>query len=312
MIASVLTLGTFDGVHRGHQRILRQVVRRAKARRLRSVVLAFGMPPRLTQVRQPRESLLTTLPEKVDLFKQLGVDQTRVLAFNRRMASTLPEDFFRRTLLRRHQAAEMVVGPRVAFGKNRAGRLPLLRRLGKRYHVRIDVVPPVHVGETAVSSSHLRESLKQGHVEEARRLLGYPYSVLGRVIHGSHRGRRLGFPTANLHVDPLKILPPGVFWVKVLPGEGNIPLKAGSLRQGRDGLCNVGTRPTFYPRAHRLHCEVYLLGKTGRLYGRTFRVVFLRKIRSERRFSSAQALSQQIARDFREAKSWIRQAAERG
>src|SRR4029077_5683353 len=131
-----------------------------------------------------------------------------------------------------------------------------------------------------------------GRVEEANALLGYAYSVEGKVVHGQARGRRLGFPTANIAADSAKILPPGVFWVKV---------------NGADGLCNVGVRPTFTPHAHALHCEVFLLrSKTGALYGRQLRVTFLRRIRAERRFSSPATLKRQIGHDLALAKRRIR------
>ncbi len=288
MRKTVVTLGTFDGVHRGHQALLNKVVTRARAIKAKSVVLAFGMPPRhagepsATQPggRSPavwRPVLLTTLPEKIRLLKQYGIDQVEVLVFDRKTASTLPEDFFRETLLKKHHAQEMVVGPRVAFGKNRAGRLPLLRRLGRQHGVRIHVVSSIARGRRAISSRRIRALLSQGHLEQANKLLGYPYTVEGKVVHGDHRGRRLGFPTANIQVNPGKILPRGVYWVKVEP-------------IGVDGLCNVGVRPTFAPHSHVLHCEVFLLKKSPSLYGRKLRIVFLRRIRPERRFSSADAL----------------------
>jgi riboflavin kinase/FMN adenylyltransferase len=221
----------------------------------------------------------------------LGIEIIQLLVFNRKTKSTPPEDFFRDTILKKFGAKEMVVGPKVAFGKNRAGRLPLLRRLGKKYGVRIRVVPRIGYGAGQVSSRRIRALLERGRAEEANRLLGYPYSVEGRVVHGQARGRRLGFPTANIHADPVKILPPGVFWVQV---------------NGMDGLCNVGMRPTFTPHSHALHCEVFILRpKTGKLYGRKLRVVFLRRIRAEKRFSSPAALKRQITKDLALAKRWI-------
>jgi riboflavin kinase/FMN adenylyltransferase len=298
MPKSVLTLGTFDGVHRGHQALVRKVVERARALRVQSVVLAFDMPPRHAGEPRQKPVLLTTWAAKLKMLKSLGVDRVQALVFDRKTASTLPEDFFRDTVLKKYQALEMVVGPRVAFGKNRSGRLPLLKTLGRDQGVRIRVVSSVAGANGVVSSRRIRALLAGGHIETANRLLGHPYSVEGKVIHGDHRGRRLGFPTANIHVGPSKILPPGVFWVQALIGAHLI-----------DGLCNVGVRPTFTPGAHDLHCEVFLFGHsdaTGtaslRLYGRKLRVVFLRRIRAEKRFPSPDALRRQIARDLATAK----------
>jgi riboflavin kinase/FMN adenylyltransferase len=300
MSKSIVTLGTFDGVHRGHQALLRKVIQRARACRARSVVLAFGMPPRHAGEPLVKPVLLTTLPEKLQILKRLGIDHVDVLVFDRKTASTLPEDFFRKTVVEKHGALEMVVGPRVAFGKNRSGRLPLCRRLGKKYGVRIHVVSSIAGGKGVVSSRRIRALLLQGRVESANALLGYPYSVEGKVIHGDHRGRRLGFPTANIDVEPGKILPRGVYWVKV-HSASSFPLSAKEALKGADGLCNVGIRPTFTPHAHQLHCEVFLLKKQERLYGRRLRVVFMRRIRAEKRFPNPQALQRQIGKDLAQA-----------
>ena len=190
----------------------------------------------------------------------------------------------------------MVVGPRVAFGRKRAGRLPLLRRLGREHGVRIHLVHSISGASGTVASRLIRRFLTAGHIEKANALLGYPYSVSGRVVHGDHRGRHLGFPTANVEVPPEKMMPRGVFWVKVLSPD-HVPLTTREALRGADGLCNVGIRPTFTPQSHILHCEVFLLHGRKKLYGRHLRVVFLRRIRAEKRFSSVAALTRQIRKD---------------
>jgi riboflavin kinase/FMN adenylyltransferase len=306
MKPSVVTLGTFDGVHRGHQRIIRKVVERARRIGARSVALAFGMPPRLGHRPVSQPVLINTLEDKLQILHRLGIQQIQILIFDPQTASTPPETFFTGRILKRCSAKEMVVGPRVAFGKDRAGRLPLLKTLGKRYGVRVHAVGGVQLNGHPVSSSGIREKLFLGDIAEANRQLGYPYSIAGRVIHGSHRGRKLGYPTANISVDPHKILPPGVFWVKVLPANRPIPMTPADLRGAIDGLCNIGTRPTFTPKAEKLICEVFLFSTPARLYGKRLRVVFMRRIRSEKRFESAEALKRQIARDFAVAHRWCR------
>jgi riboflavin kinase/FMN adenylyltransferase len=174
--------------------------------------------------------------------------------------------------------------------------------------VHIEVVDVVKSKMTSVASRLIRSYLSRGEVEKAAVLLGYPYSASGRVVHGHHRGRRLGYPTANISPEIGKILPEGVFWVKVLSGRSRIPLRPSDLQAARDGLCNVGTSPTFTPQAHVLRCEVFLFDRKENLYGRELRVVFMRKIRSERRFSSSGALVRQIHHDFKQAKKWASQA----
>jgi riboflavin kinase/FMN adenylyltransferase len=308
MRKAALTLGTFDGIHRGHRALIAKVVQRARAIGGKSVVLAFDMPPRHAGEAPLQPVLLTTLSEKIQILKRLGVDQVHVLIFDHKTASTSPEDFFRQSILGRHHAQEMVVGPRVAFGKNRAGRLSLLKKLGREHSVRIHVVSNIGAGKGSVSSRRIRALLESGRIENVNRLLGYCYSVAGKVIHGQHRGRRLGFPTANIQIDAAKMLPRGVFWVNVHPAE-RLPLTVREALRGVDGICNVGVRPTFSPQSHEIHCEVFMFGQNqpgtrlrGNLYGKKIRVVFLRRIRGEKRFASADALKQQIAKDLATAR----------
>jgi riboflavin kinase/FMN adenylyltransferase len=279
------------------------VVSRSRALGAKSVALSFDMPPRHAGEPPAKPVLLTTLEEKRKILKSLGVDQIDVLIFDRKTQATPPEDFFRQTVVQSHRAAEMVVGPRVAFGRARAGRLPLLRQLGRKAGVRIGVVSNVVGAKGSVSSRRIRALLTRGSVDKANALLGYPYSISGRVIHGDKRGRRLGFPTANIRAEGGKMLPRGVFWVKVLPGDA-LPLTSSAVMKGMDGLCNIGVRPTFSRGEQSLHCEVFLLRGGRRLYGRKMRVVFLRRIRAERRFRSPAALGRQIARDVRTAEKW--------
>jgi len=287
---SIITLGSFDGVHRGHQAILKKVVDRARIQKAIPTALVFSMPPRFTKAPDER-ILLTTWEEKKQLLEDLGIKQIQPLIFNKKTASTSPEDFFTHTIIGRHHAVEMVVGPRVAFGKNRAGKLPLLYRLGKKAHVQMHVIQGVGSRHQVVSSSAIRAWLQKGQVEKAARALGRYYEVRGTVIKGDQRGRQMGFPTANLEVDSGKLLPPGVFWVEVLP----LKLK---------GLCNIGTRPTFTPGETRMHVEVFLFGKVGTLYRRRLRLVFLRRVRAEKKFLSKEALIKQIRADVTKAKKW--------
>jgi riboflavin kinase/FMN adenylyltransferase len=263
------------------------------------------MPPRHAGEPPAKPVLLTTLEEKLLLLKRAGIDHVQILIFDRKTASTKPEDFFKRTILDKYKTVEMVVGPRVAFGRNRSGKLPLLRRLGRINGVRIHVVSSVVGAKGAVSSSRIRALVANGNIEKANALLGYPYSVSGRVVHGDRRGRHLGFPTANIDVQPGKIMPRGVYWVKVFPAS-QMPVTPRDLRKGLDGLCNVGIRPTFTPKAHVMHCEVFLLKGSKPLYGRELRAVFLRRIRAEKRFSSPEALKRQIAKDVKTGQNLAR------
>lgn len=304
---SIITLGTFDGVHRGHQAILKLVVLRSKVRQARSVAMTFDMPPRHAGERNALPVLLSTLAEKKILMSKLGISQMDVLRFNKRTASTTPEDFFSKVIVKKHSASEIVVGPKLAFGRHRAGRLPLLRKLGKASGIKVHVVAPVREAGW-LSSRGIRKLLYKGKVESAAKRLGYVYSVSGAVVKGEHRGRRLGYPTANIRPDAGKILPQGVFWVKVVSPNEVAP-NVQSLIRAPDGLCNVGIRPTFKEANHELHCEVFVFKGKIPTYGKRLRVVFLRRLRGEKRFKTPEALKRQIASDLLKGKRWANQTS---
>lgn len=290
MRKSILTLGTFDGVHRGHQALIRQVVALARRLRANPVALAFNMPPRHAGKPLTTPVLLSTWEEKQARFAALGIRNLIPLRFNRKTAHTPAKTFFEKFVVRRFNASDMVVGPKLAFGRNREGTLARLREFGVEAGVRVHVVRAVGRGRNEVSSRRIRALLQAGKLKEANRLLGYSYSIRGKVIHGDHRGRKLGFPTANIKIPTGKILPLGVYWVKVRKGS--------SLR---DGICNVGVRPTFKHIRPELRCEVHVLGNIQDLYGEILEVIFKRKIRGEMKFSSPEQLTRQIARDLRKA-----------
>lgn len=300
MLKSVLTLGTFDGVHRGHQALIRKVIQISRARRSVPVALSFDMPPRHAGKPLNTPVLLTTWAEKQRLFLKYGIRRLVPLRFDRKTALTSAADFFECMMVRKFGAQDIVVGPKLAFGRNREGNLTVLRQLGKYHGVRVHVVAAIGHRAHEVSSRRIRTLLSEGKLDEANKRLGYPYSLEGTVVHGDHRGRTLGFPTANIEPQAGKILPPGVFWVKVLPPSQSVP-SSRELRHAPDGICNVGIRPTFHPDARSLHCEVHLLKNTTSLYGKKRRVLFMRKIRSEMKFRSAEALVRQIKFDRRRA-----------
>jgi riboflavin kinase/FMN adenylyltransferase len=266
-------------------------------------VLAFDMPPRHAKSAVTEPVLLTTVEEKKAILHALGVDQVEILRFTPSIARLTPEEFFKQVVVDRYRAVEMVVGPRVAFGRNRKGRLPELRALGKKYGVRITLVLTVKAKKTSVASRRLRRRIAQGNIEEAALALGYSYSATGEVIRGDGRGKKLGYPTANIKLDPLKIVPPGVYWVKVSDAQSSFPLRRISKGHS-DGICNVGTRPTFDGRSTKVWCEVHVFGGLQNLYGQRLRLQFIRKVRSEKRFPSLEALVRQIKKDVVTVRRW--------
>jgi len=225
------------------------------------------------------------LQEKVEALREVGVELILAVPFNEEFARRPPEAFLED--LRALQASRIYVGEDFRFGQGRAGGPEALERVAPTR-----VVPLLSLGGEAVKSSRIRALLREGRVEEARHLLGRLYGAYGVVVEGDRMGRRLGFPTANLAVHPLKVLPPGVFAVEAEGAFGRYK-----------GVANVGTRPTLGGEERRL--EVHLLGFAGELYGEEVRVRFLKRLREERRFPSLEALRAQIAEDVAEARAYF-------
>jgi riboflavin kinase / FMN adenylyltransferase len=293
---SVVAVGTFDGVHRGHQAILRRAARLARRHRLQSVALTFARPPRLFFSPQPGPQLLTLPSEKARILKDLGMDRVEILRFDQRLARLSAADFFQRFLIRRFRARHIVVGYNFLFGRGREGDTAFLREAGKKIGVRVHVVAPVGLQGAPVSSGQIRRHLAEGDLVLARRKLARPYEATGRVKTGQGLGRRLGFPTANVELPPEKIVPPGVFAVRVTLPDG---------RQ-RPGLCNVGVRPTLREKRPRRTVEVHILDFSGDLRGKVVRVEFLIKLREEKKFGSLAALARQLQKDAARARRRLR------
>lgn len=287
----VLALGFFDGVHRGHRALVRRAIADARRQGRPAGVLTFDPHPQA--VLRPHQTIpsLTTRPEKVELLAGLGADFAVIYPFSLKLAQLSPESFVQKILAEQLGVAEVVVGYNFTFGARGAGRYGLLRRLGEENGFAAVVIPPVTVGRKVVSSTAIRERLCAGHVEEAARMLGYPYFVGGRVQAGAGRGRKLGFPTANLAVESGKLIPAdGVYLSGVrLPGE----------ERDRLALTAVGQALTF--GAEQRQVEIHVPGYAGDLYGQEAQVRFHRRLRGMRRFSTPDGLLAQVEEDLRRA-----------
>lgn len=283
----VLTIGTFDGVHLGHQRLL--AVARRRADRLNGDVLAvaFEKPPRLFFAPQPPPYLLTSPEEKERLLRCFGADRVATIPFSKNVANQTADQFFQRWMRKRWNAAEIVVGFNFCFGKGREGTVDSLAARAKAEGVVVHGVGPVRDRSGVVSSGRIRPLIADGRIEESQRLLGHDYPLEAPVVRGRGVGRRWGFPTANLDVSEEKILPSGVFAVQVVLPTG----------VDRKGLLNVGVRPTFRERFPRRSVEVHLLDFAGDLVGRRLRLGFIKKLRDEKKFPSVQSLARQIRLD---------------
>ena len=290
MSGDVLTLGTFDGVHLGHQAVLEEIARRATASGGRSVLVTFEPHPLEIVNPQAAPPLLTTAAEKRAVLAASPVDHVAFLPFTAALAVLPPERFVREELERRFALAELVIGYDHGFGRGRAGGVELLRRIGREDGFAVDVVPAVERDGRPVSSTQIRRAVAGGDLDTARACLGRWYSVTGEVVRGAGRGRGLGIPTLNLAPPhPRKLLPPdGVYAALV------------AWRGGRRGaMLNLGPRPTFGEAVRTL--EAHLFEFEGELLGETVTVEFVRRLRDVVRFASAEALTSQLDRDRRDA-----------
>ncbi len=231
---TVLTLGVFDGLHLGHQLIMRTVVERARELRAVPTVITFDPHPRAVLHPESAPPLLQTFDQKIEAFGVLGIEQSIVIRFNRAFAEIEAEDFLRDVVRDRLHALEVYLGRGFAFGRNREGNIELLRKVSEQLGFHADEVPEVRLRGQRISSSRVREMLAGGRVNLARRMLGRPYGVEGRVVRGEERGRTLGFPTANLRPQN-RVIPRGGVYVTATLIEG----------VWRRSVTNVGTRPTF-------------------------------------------------------------------
>lgn len=282
---SVVTVGTFDGVHLGHQEVIRYLVGRAREQGVPGLVVTFDPHPREV-VRGEAVPLLTTVEERAHYLAELGVHHTIVIPFNRDFAAIPAARFVEDVLVGRLQMGEIVIGYDHGFGRKREGNADLLRAIGPDLGFRVDVIPAHVVEKHVVSSSQIRTLLiEHGDAGHARELLGRPYRLAGTVVEGDRRGRLIGFPTANLRVDARKIVPlRGVYAVRA--GVGGVRWPA---------MMNIGVRPTFDGQEMRL--EVHLLGFEGDLYGKEVVVEFIARLRDEQRFDGIDALRRQLEED---------------
>jgi riboflavin kinase / FMN adenylyltransferase len=295
----VLTLGVFDGLHLGHQLIVRTVVERARVIGAVPTVITFDPHPRAVLHPESAPPLLQTFDQKIEGFGVLGIEQTIVVRFTKEFSEISAQDFLRDVVMDRLHAREVYLGKGFAFGHNREGNIDLLKRLGNELGFVAGEVPEVSLRRRRVSSSKIRELLSRGEVNLARRMLGRPYGVEGRVEHGAERGHRLGFPTANLHPQN-----------RVIPRNG--VYVTGTLIDGqwRRSVTNVGVRPTFGAESEP-SVETFVMNWEGDLYGDVVRVRFLHRLRDERKFNSLEELTNQITRDVGRANSYFERAGTR-
>ena len=293
----VVTLGNFDGVHLGHQKIFERVKEEASRNHGESVVITFEPHP--LKVLSPKDfpPLLTPFRKKMMLIEKSGIETVLCIEFSLAFSGITPFQFIKDILVEKVKARKIIVGYNYHFGRKQMGDVRILKNAGKLFNFDVEVMEPLEIDHMVVSSSRIRELIKGGKVEEAAKLLGRDYPIIGRVVKGSQRGHTLGFPTANLEISEELYPKAGVYAVEVIWN-----------RQGFNGLANVGFNPTFISvqrnesQGKSLSMEVYILNFNEEIYGEEIQVNFKRRIRDEIRFDSPSQLVEQIENDIRWAK----------
>ncbi len=285
---SVVTVGTFDGIHKGHQAIMQQLVKIAKKQKARSVVVSFEPHPRsIIHAGDDGIRLLTTLHERRTVLDHIGVDTLCVIPFTRDFSLQTAEEFVVKTLVDTIGLSHFVIGYDHHFGKNRDGNASLLKQIGQTHGFKVHVVSKRDMRDTTISSTTIRNALeKNGDMEFAAQLLGRVYSFEGIVINGDERGRTIGFPTANIrpnHPD------------KLIPKEGIYAVRAHTMKKMYQGMMNIGNRPTFNGKQQSI--EVHLFDFDQTIYGKNIRIEPVQRIRDEQKFSDSEALKAQLHED---------------
>ncbi len=291
---TVLTIGNFDGVHLGHQKILSTVLKRASDIKGTSMVMTFDPHPIKVLAPEKDLKLLMTFDEKIRLLEKSGIDVILCITFNKAFASLLPDEFIEHVLFEKIGAKDIIVGSNYSFGKNKRGTIDLLRRYGKKYDFTVKVVRSVKMNGMVVSSSTIRNLLMRGAVFETSKFLGRAYSVEGIVIKGKGRGKSLmNIPTANITTP-----------VEITPREGVYAVRVGHKGNIYDGVANIGKNPTF--GNGQTSYEVHILNFSGNIIGEKIRIYFIERIRSERCFPNVKNLEEQIRKDIEQAKHILR------
>lgn len=282
----ILTIGTFDGVHIGHQKILRNLVSKAQKDHRCAIVLTFFPHPRMVLQKDSQIKMIDTLEEKTKLLEQLGVEVLIIQPFTIAFSRMTAVEYTRDVLVNGLNISELIIGYDHRFGRNREATVEDLRHFGLDYDFTVEEIPAQDVESIAVSSTKVRKAIACGAIKKANGFLGRPFSLSGRVVKGDEIGRKIGYPTANLQVEED---------YKLKPQNGVYLVKSNLEGQKHFGMMNVGKRPTVLGKKNRI--ETYFFDYSGNLYGKKIRIDLLEKIRDEQKFDSLDALKNQLNTD---------------
>jgi len=283
-VAPVITLGNFDGIHLGHQKILASVIKRAKALGAPSLVYTFDPHPMKVVAPEKSPALIFGLEDKKALIEAAGIDYLVLAPFTEELAATAPEEFAEKVIAGRLKAVEVLVGENFSFGRGASGGIIRLKELGEKLGFVVRAVAPCKRGGAMVSSSRIRACVLKGRVKEAGALLGRPFFIRGKVVSGDSVGRELGFPTANIKAQN-----------ELVPGDGVYAAMATIGGTRFKGMVNIGIGPTFGGKSRKI--ELHVMDFSGDLYGDNIAVEFLKRLRGEKTFANSEALVRQIKED---------------
>lgn len=284
-------IGVFDGVHLGHQQVIRQTVADARQVEGLALVITFDRHPNSVVAPARTPPLIYSLPQKLRAIESLGAEATLLLEFTRELSQIPAEEFIRQLARELGSIYSLCVGSAFTFGHQRGGNVELLRKLGREFHFIVHGISSLALDGKVVSSTRIREAIKHGSLDAASQMLGRAYSLAGKVTRGDGIGRQLGFPTANLDCAGL-----------VLPPNGVYAVHARAHSQWHRAVINIGQRPTLASPVPRLQVEVHLLDFSSDLYGEELEIIFDARLRDEQKFSSREELKMQIARDIAAAR----------
>lgn len=286
---SIVTIGTYDGVHLGHQKIIKNIVDQAKSSDLDSVVFTFDPHPRVVLSKSNDLKLIQTIAERSDRLEKTGLDYLIIHPFDKAFSRMSAFEFVRDVLVNQLHVQKLIIGYDHHFGKNREGNIDQLREYAHMFEFEVEEIPALDIDEVSVSSTKIRQALSEGKIEKANSYLGYPFSIEGEVVKGNQIGKGLGFPTANLKInDPLKQLPKSGAYIVESEIDNRTYL----------GMLNIGFRPTIDGRD--ISIEVYFENLDQDLYGQKIKLNFIRFLREEKRFESLEKLKEQLAKDRKE------------
>lgn len=291
---SCVTIGSFDGVHKGHVKIIQSLVATAQREGLLSVVFTFSPHPRKIVHPELKIELLTSLEEKASLLESLGVDYLIVYPFTEDFSRLSPQDYVKEILVDGLHSKKIIIGYDHRFGRNRKANIDDLIQFGSQYDFDIQKIEAEQLDQVAISSTKIREALKEGAIEKAHHYLGYPYSLSGTVITGNQLGRKINFPTANLAIKETD---------KLIPREGVYVVKSFIDQQWIYGMMNIGTNPTVSGKEQRI--EIHFFNFSKDLYQRELSVQLLKRLRDEQKFDSIDSLKNQLNVDRENSLNWI-------